>query len=307
MKKTISIIVPFYNEEVSLRPFIEELIYKTNSIKSKYFVEIILLDNHSTDNSKYQAIELKRKYKLKLYRQNRNFGYQANILAGYHKSKGDAVIQIDSDGEDDPNIIHKFISKWEAGYDVVYGIRRQRKEPYILQIQRKIFYRLLTSLSDLDIPIDSGDFRLVDRKIVNQLKIFKEKSLYLRGIIAYIGGNQTGVIYDRRSRKGGVSKFSWIKYIFFALNALVSFSKRPLYLISFIGFWICLISLAVLMYYLYLYIFGYIQVKGFTTLISILIFFNIILIASLGIISIYISQILDEVRNRPSYILDNES
>jgi len=306
MKKIISIIIPFFNEENVLSSFINELNHELKKL-SKYKFEILLMDNASTDKSKQEANFLASNYKnIKVFRQTRNFGYQANILAGYYLSKGDAVIQIDADGEDDPKVIKKFIENWEDGYTVVYGIRRSRKESFFIHAQRKIFYRILKKISDINIPIDSGDFRLLDRSVVEKLKQFKERSLYLRGIISYIGGKQIGILYDRGERKGGKSKFNWLKYVSFALNAITSFSNKPLYLIAFIGFAICAIASLAALFYLVLFISGTITVKGFTSIILLMLFFNVINIMALGIISTYLARLIDEVRERPRFIIEDK-
>ena len=306
MNKLISIIIPFYNEQNVLTSFVKQLNRELLQLK-KYRFEILLMDNASTDESRNEANFLASKYRnVRVFRQTRNFGYQANILAGYHLSKGDAVIQIDADGEDDPKIIKKFIEKWEDGYKVVYGIRKTRKESIGLEIQRKIFYRALKRISDINIPIDSGDFRLLDRTIVNELKMFKERSLYIRGIISYIGGKQIGIHYDRGARKGGQSKFNWLKYASFALNAITSFSNKPLLLVSLIGFLTCAISMLAALFYIAMYISGAIVVKGFTSIIVLLLFFNVINIMALGIISIYLARLIDEVRERPRFIIEKK-
>jgi glycosyltransferase involved in cell wall biosynthesis len=304
--KKISIIIPFYNEKFVLNKFIDNLTPELKKLKNKYSFEVILLDNNSDDGSSLDAINIAKKNNFIYKCQNRNFGYQANILTGYDICTGDAAIQINADGEDNPNLIYQFINKWEEGFDVVYGVIVRRKESFILEAQRKIFYRLINFLSDINIPIDSGDFRLIDRKIINQIKNFKESNIYLRGIISYIGGKQIGIDYKRDQRYGGNSKFSWFRYVSFATNAILSFTNKPLHLVSTIGFIISFISLIGIIIYLFMYLLNYIPVDGFTTLIIVSLLILLIVMSSLSIMSLYISKILDEVRNRPRYILKNE-
>ena len=304
--KNISIIIPFYNEKFVLNEFTDNLIIELKKLKNKYSFEVILLDNNSDDGSSLDAINIAKKNNFIYKCQNRNFGYQANILTGYDICTGDAAIQINADGEDNPNLIYKFLEKWEEGFDVVYGVIKRRKESAFLEIQRKIFYRMINFLSDIDIPIDSGDFRLIDRGIINQVKNFKESNVYLRGIISYIGGRQIGIDYTRDKRYGGDSKFSWFRYVTFATNAILSFTNKPLHLIATIGLITSFFSLIGILIYLTKYLLNSIPIDGFATLVIVSLSILLIVMLSLSIISLYISKILDEVRNRPRYILKNE-
>jgi len=304
--KKISIIIPFYNEKSVLNQFTDNLITELKKLKNKYSFEVILLDNNSDDGSSLDAINIAKNNNFIYKCQNRNFGYQANILTGYDICTGDAAIQINADGEDNPNLIYKFLDKWEEGFDVVYGVILRRKESTFLELQRKIFYRLINFLSDISIPIDSGDFRLIDRRIIDQVKNFKESNVYLRGIISYIGGKQIGIEYKRDKRYGGDSKFSWFRYVSFATNAIVSFTNKPLHLVATIGFISSFFSLIGIFIYLFMYSLNMFTIDGFATLIIVSLSSLLIVMLSLSIISIYISKILDEVRSRPRYILKNE-
>jgi len=304
--KKISIIIPFYNEKFVLNKFTDNLITELKKLKNKYSFEVILLDNNSDDGSSLDAINIAKKNNFIYKCQNRNFGYQANILTGYDICTGDAAIQINADGEDNPNLIYKFLNKWEEGFDVVYGVIKRRRESIFLEAQRKIFYRLINFLSDINIPIDSGDFRLIDRRIINQVKNFKESNVYLRGIISYIGGKQIGIEYKRDQRYGGDSKFSWFRYVTFATNAILSFTNKPLHLVATIGFITSFLSLIGILIYLSMYLLNVIAIDGFATLVIVSLSILLIVMLSLSIVSLYISKILDEVRSRPRYILKNE-
>ena len=304
--KKISIIIPFYNEKSVLNQFTDNLITELKKLKNKYSFEVILLDNNSDDGSSLDAINIAKNNNFIYKCQNRNFGYQANILTGYDICTGDAAIQINADGEDNPNLIYKFLDKWEEGFDVVYGVILRRKESIFLELQRKIFYRIINFLSDISIPIDSGDFRLIDRRIIDQVKNFRESNVYLRGIISYIGGKQIGIEYKRDKRYGGDSKFSWFRYVSFATNAIVSFTNKPLHLVATIGFISSFFSLIGILIYLFMYSLNMFTIDGFATLIIVSLSILLIVMLSLSIISIYISKILDEVRSRPRYILKNE-
>ena len=307
-KKLISILIPFFNEEGALKPLVNELKEIEKLISSKYDFEIILLDNHSSDKSQQESQDISTKYKnIKLIRHSRNFGYQANIFSGYNLCKGDAAIQLDADGEDDPKMILKFIEKWEQGYEVVYGIRKSRKENLITKLFRNIFYRVLYHISEINIPVDAGDFRLIDKKIIQILNKFEEKNIYLRGLISYIGFNQIGIDYNRRKRKIGKSKFSLISYFKLASIGIISFSKKPLIIIFFTGIFIFSFSFLLLLYYLFQYFIGNILVQGFVTLIIFLLLFFGTTFLFMGILALYIGQIHDEVKKRPIYISEKNN
>lgn len=307
-KKLISILIPFFNEEGALPPLLNELKEVEKKLYSKYFFEIILLDNHSTDNSRLESELLAKNIdNVRYVRQSRNFGYQANIMSGYNLCKGDAAVQLDADGEDDPKIILKFIDKWEQGYDVVYGIRRSRKDNLILNLFRKLFYRIINLIAEISIPVDAGDFRLIDKKIVKLLNQFKERNIYLRGIISYIGFNQIGIEYDRRDRIIGNSKFNLFSYLKLATTGITSFSKQPLVVIFVFGLIFFLLSILLLFYYLTQYFIGNISVQGFSTLITLFLLFFGLNFLCIGIISLYVGQVLDEVKRRPLYITEKNN
>ena len=267
----------------------------------------MLFDNHSSDKSYDIARSISKKYKnVRLLRHSRNFGYQANILSGYNNCTGDAAVQLDADGQDDPAIITKFIKKWEEGYDVVYGIRKTRKESFLSNFMRKMFYRFLHYIADVKIPIDAGDFRLIDKKIIKSLKRFNEKNIYIRGLISYVGFKQIGIKYDRKERKKGISKFNLIQNIKLAFIAITSFSKKPLQIIFYIGLIVFFNK-----YYFILFLFNLIYVrkyisKRFHNNHNIIFTFFGITFLFLGIISLYLGQIQDEVKNRPLYIIENQ-
>ena len=307
MKKLISIIIPFFNEKHNL-PLILKEVKKLIQIETNYDFELLLMDNNSTDGSDIVAKEELKSFNNSRYiKLSRNFGYQANIKAGYDNCKGDAAVQLDADGEDDPKIISEFIKEWEKGNDVVYGIREKREENFILSFFRNIFYLFIKKFSEIDIPEKAGDFRILDKKVVNFLKKFDEKNLYLRGLISFIGFKQKGIKYSRKKRFSGKSKISLLKYFDISISAITSFTKAPLIIIFFIGLFFFLGSLIMLIVYLILYLGGSISEPGFTTIILIqLLFFGLIMFL-IGILSIYVGFILDEVKKRPTYIVDDES
>tara|TARA_A100001015_G_scaffold42194_1_gene46235 strand:- start:986 stop:1915 length:930 start_codon:yes stop_codon:yes gene_type:complete len=306
MKKKISIIIPFYNEKDNLSKILSD-VKALIEIENKYDFELLLMDNNSDDGSNIIAKEELKNFKNSKYiKLSRNFGYQSNIKAGYDYCSGDAAVQLDADGEDDPKIISEFIRQWEKGYNVVYGIREKRVENIILTYIRNFFYSFLKKFSEIHIPDKAGDFRLLDRKVINFLKKFDEKNLYLRGLISFIGFKQKGINYNRNKRYAGNSRISLLNYFDIAMSAVTSFTKTPLILIFLIGTFIFLLSLILLLLYFLLYLFGNITEPGFTTLILIQLFFFGLLMLLIGVISIYVGYILDEVKKRPTYIIDED-
>lgn len=304
MKKKISIIIPFFNEKKNL-PLILSEVRKLIEIEKNYDFELLLMDNNSNDGSSSIAKnELKNFNNSKYIKLSRNFGYQANIKAGYDNCTGDAAVQLDADGEDDPIIISKFIREWENGFEVVYGVREKRQESFLLTIFRNFFYSFLKKFSELDIPDKAGDFRIIDRKVINFLKKFDEKNLYLRGLITFIGFRQKGINYERKKRFTGNSKISLFGYFDISLSAITSFTKTPLILIFILGFTTFILSLFLLLIYLILFMTGNITEPGFTTIILIQLFSFGLLMFLIGIVSIYVGYILDEVKKRPTYIID---
>jgi dolichol-phosphate mannosyltransferase len=308
MKKKISIIIPFFNEKNNL-PLILAEVSKLIKIEKNYDFELLLMDNNSNDGSSdIVKNESKNFENFKYIKLSRNFGYQANIKAGYDNCTGDAAVQLDADGEDDPSIISKFISEWEKGFDVVYGIRDKRQENIFLTFLRNFFYFFLKKFSEVDIPYKAGDFRIIDRRVINFLKKFDEKNLYLRGLISFIGFKQKGLNYERNKRFAGNSKISLLKYFDISLSAITSFTKTPLFLIFILGVITFITSLTLLLIYFILFLSGNITEPGFTTIILIQLFFFGLLFFLIGVISIYVGYILDEVKKRPTYIIDeNES
>ena len=306
MKKKISIIIPFFNEKENI-PLILSKVKDLIKIESNYDYELLLMDNNSNDGSAIVAKEEIKKFNGSKYiKLSRNFGYQANIKAGYDHCSGDAAVQLDADGEDDPKIISEFLRLWEQGYDVVYGIREKRQENFILSYIRNLFYFFLKKFSEIDIPSKAGDFRIIDRKVINYLKKFDEKNLYLRGLISFIGFKQKGIKYTRNKRVSGQSKISLFKYFNISLTAITSFTKTPLIIIFIIGLLTFILSLIMLIIYLILYVKGSIIEPGFTTIILIQLLFFGLLMFLIGILSIYLGFILDEVKKRPTYIIDDE-
>lgn len=307
LNKLISIIIPVFNEEENIENCFNKLNQIIGTLHNSYNFEIIFTDNHSTDNSFNIIKKLSdRNKEIKCLRFSKNFGYQQSILAGYLNSGGDAAIQLDCDLQDPPLLIIEFIKKWEEGFQVVYGIRKKLEGSRIINFFRKIFYRVIQLMSNDSLPIDAGDFRLIDRKVIELMRDLKDNNPYLRGFIASVGFNQIGIPYSRSKRSKGVSKFK-IKDLFsLAIDGFLNHSIIPLRIATYIGFFVSFLSLALAM----IYFFGKIKFggqwnPGFATT-TILIFLSIgINSMFLGIIGEYIGRIFKEVKNTPSIIIQD--
>ncbi|MCC6848791.1 MAG: glycosyltransferase family 2 protein [Deltaproteobacteria bacterium] len=304
-KKTISTIVPFFNEGRNIERIYAELKALEQRIGDRYTLEVVLVDNHSTDDSFAIASSVARlDAQAVLIRLSRNFGYQASIMTGYLHCRGDAAVQVDADGEDDPAIIETFIEKWEQGYDVVYGTRRRRAEGWHVAVLRKLFYRVITRLSSFPLPVDAGDFRLVDRKVIEHLRSFSETTLYVRGLISYIGFNQVGVSYDRRPRYDGKSKFNWWQAVRMAWHAIASFSGLPLLIVAYLGVIFSGITFVVTIAYVCFY--RVLDSPPSPTLLILLVAFFLvgIQLLGMGLIGAYVGRIFEEVKQRPRSIIE---
>ncbi len=302
----ISIIVPVYNEEANVGTAYAAVNNVFAALAPRYDFEIIFTDNHSSDGTFERIAEIaKSDVRVRAVRFARNFGFQRSVMTGYRLARGDAAIQIDCDLQDPPAIFPKFLALWEQGHDVVVGIRRFRDENKLLQWGRKSYYRLLKRISSDNLMLDSGDFRLIDRSILDQLRRIDDASPYTRGLTSLLASNQTGVPYDRAVREKGQSKFPLVKLIGLAIDGFVAHSTAPLRMASFIGLLIALMTaLASVFYLLGRLFFGMEWPEGFATT-TILILFGISLNAVfLGVIGEYVGRIYEQVRLRPTTVIE---
>jgi len=303
-KKTIySIVVPVYNEEQVLAETYKRLKKVMDSTGEKY--ELLFVNDGSGDRSAVMIQEFcRRDQKVRLINFARNFGHQLAISAGMDYASGEAIVVIDADLQDPPEVILQMIEKWKAGCDVVYGKRVERKgETFFKKITAAVFYRLLRLMTDVDIPVDAGDFRLLDRKVCQEIKKMREKSRYIRGLVSWVGFRQETVEYVREERWAGETKYPLRKMIKFALDAVTSFSYKPLKLATYVGFVLSLGSFVYLSVVLYQKLFTTNVVPGWASIVTINLFFNGVILIILGIIGEYIGRIYDETKNRPLYIV----
>lgn len=304
--KLISIVVPCFNEQEVFSETYRRLTETMSMLdKSRYDYELIFVNDGSKDNT-LELIREKTKSDSRVRGINfaRNFGHQIAITAGLDNCKGDAAVVIDADLQDPPAIILEMISKWEEGYDVIFGKRKDRAgESAFKLLTAKYFYRFINRLSDVDIPLDTGDFRLMDRVALDQFLSMRETYRFVRGMVAWIGFNQTFVEYDRESRFAGSTKYPLKKMLRLASDAILSFSNTPLKIATFVGFITSFIAFVGIIYALYMRLFTSHFVEGWTLLmISVLLIGGIILLV-LGIIGEYVGRIYGEIKRRPLYII----
>jgi len=289
----ISIVIPVFNEAENIDLFLERLDTVMQKLRSRFTFELLFTDNHSTDATFATLIDrATRDDRIHVIRFSRNFGYQKSILTGYLNARGQAAIQLDVDLQDPPELIVDFLDKWEDGFDVVYGIRRRRENEFFLSFVRRIFYALITALSEHDLPRDAGDFQLVDRRVLNVLRRIRDQNPYLRGTIAAMGFNRVGIEYDRKARICGSTKFSMSGYFRIAIDGIVSQSVIPLRLATYSGIAVAftmMVAIAILI--IGSFLFGTAWPRGFATT-TLLILLGISLNAMfLGIIGEYIARI----------------
>jgi dolichol-phosphate mannosyltransferase len=309
----ISIIVPLYNEELNVKALYERLNASSKSWKND--CEFILVDDGSVDRTYEYLIDISRKdIRVKIVKFSRNFGHQAAISAGIKESTGNAVVIMDGDLQDPPEELEKFLEKWRQGYEVVYAIRKKRKEGLLKKLAYKVFYRLLSLISEIDIPLDSGDFCVMDRKVVNVLnEQLPEKLRFVRGLRAFSGFKQIGIEYERQARTAGQPKYTFKKLLKLAIDGLLDFSTFPLRLATYVGFFFSSFSfimalLFIISRFVDVNIMGYepSKVTGIATIVVGMFFIGGIVLVVLGIIGEYIGRIYLETKKRPQYIIENK-
>lgn len=299
----ISVVIPIFNEEENL-PILTDRLLSSLSRYNRF--EIIYVNDGSVDNSKKIIEQLcDQNGSVKLIDFSRNFGHQSALSAGIKYAAGDAVIIMDGDLQDPPEVLPQFVEKWKEGYDVVYAIRKDRKENILKKSAYYIFYRLLDKVSDIAIPLDSGDFSIMDKKIVNHLNLFSEKNKFIRGIRAWVGFKQIGLTYERQSRLSGRSKYALTKLISLALDGIISFSRKPLLISSHLGIIITIISFLGILIVLYLKLFTSIFISGFAGIAILILFMGGIQLFLIGILGEYVGRVSDEVKNRPNFIVQS--
>lgn len=302
----ISIVVPVYNEEANIGPFYAAVNAVTQELEPAYRFEFVFTDNHSTDNTFPLLRDLtERDTRVTAYRFSRNFGFQRSIMTGYTRARGDAAIQLDVDLQDPPELISRFLQEWQAGADVVYGIRVKRQESWLLNIQRVLFYRLIDKLSEEKIPLDAGDFRLISRRVIDLLKSFDDVQPYLRGTIATLGFKQVGIPYNRNARVRGESKFPFSKLVALAIDGILNHSVVPLRVSTYFGLAVSALTLLSVFAYTIAKIFARSAwPAGFATLAALGLASISINAMLLGIIGEYLGRMYRQLKKQPLTIVE---
>lgn len=303
MKTVYSVIVPVYNEELVINESYRRLTEVMKQTNETY--ELIFVNDGSKDRSPYILAKLCQDDRnVKFINFSRNFGHQPAITAGMDYAAGDAIIVIDSDLQDPPEVILEMIKEWKNGYDVLYGKRIERKgETFFKKSTAKIYYRILKNMTNVDIPVDTGDFRLIDRKVCDAMKSLGERNRYVRGLVSWVGFKQKAVEYVREERFAGETKYPFKKMVRFALDGITAFSYKPLKFATTIGFFISLCSFIYLVIIIMQKLFTTTTIEGWASTIAIVLFSQGIVLMMLGIIGEYIGRIFDEIKGRPIYIV----
>ncbi len=297
----LSIVIPVFNEEENLSPLHARLTKTLTEQGLDY--EIVFVDDGSHDRSPDILRRLEEEDpRVVVVEFARNFGHQVAISAGLEHSRGRAVCIMDADLQDPPEVLHLFLAKWREGWEVVYAVRTERKEWWGKRLAYAGFYRLLQRVANIEIPLDAGDFCVMDRKVVDLLVRMPERNRFVRGIRSWVGFKQVGVPYERQARHAGVPKYTFRKLLYLALDGLVSFSHMPLRVITVLGFTVSLLSFLVALFYLIKKLTIGVGVAGFTTLVVSIFFLAGIQLMTIGVIGEYIGRISDEVKHRPLYV-----
>ena len=305
MSPLVSIIVPVFNEQDNIFTCYQRLVATTDNIDDIRF-EFIFTDNCSTDNSFSELAKLAKKdERVRVFRFSRNFGYQRSIWTGYSKARGEAAIEFDCDLQDPPEMIGQFIQHWQDGFKIVYGVRRSREEGLLITRLRSLYYRFLNSLSDIELPVDAGDFMLIDRDIINHLCSIRDPNIYIRGTVFSCGFPRVAIPYDRRARKKGESKFPIRKLVSLAADGIVSRSTIPLRFAFILGLIVLLIAASLIFFFFFLWIQGHGSLPtGFTTLVLLILISISLNALLLGIFGEYLARLYSITSDRTITIIE---
>ncbi len=298
-----SIVIPIFNEEKNIMEMYRRLHKVCKTLDAS--TEIIFVNDGSKDNSADEVLQIRKNdQQVKLINFSRNFGHQIAVSAGLDFASGDSVVIIDADLQDPPEVIPNLVAQWKAGYEVVYAVRKKREgDSAFKKFTAWAFYRLLNSITGIAIPVDTGDFRLIDKKVVVSIRSLSERHRFLRGLVSWVGFKQIGVEYEREARFAGSTKYPLKKMLRFAFDAITSFSHVPLQMATFWGFIVSFIAFAASVFFLYLRFFTNNFEPGFTSIILAILFLGGIQLITLGTIGEYLGRIYDEIKARPLYLI----
>jgi polyisoprenyl-phosphate glycosyltransferase len=303
-KDLLSVIVPVFNEGKTIDVFYDRMKKVVDSLPEVAY-ELVFVDDGSKDDSYEKLVRLAgRDECVRVMKLSRNFGHQVAVTAGLDSAKGDAVVIIDADLQDPPEVIPRFLDKWREGYDVVYGVREKREgETAFKLLTASLFYRALKRLTNIDIPVDVGDFRLMSRRVVDQFARLRERDRFLRGLVSWVGFRQVGVTYNREKRFAGETKYPVRKMVKFALDGITSFSSAPLKISTWLGYTVSTLALLYTIFVIVEKLSGN-TVPGFATIVVGMLFLGGVQLICLGIMGEYIGRIFNETKARPIYVLE---
>lgn len=301
-----SIILPVFNEEENIDKLFERVSGVLTSLKGTH--EIIFINDGSSDRTRELLTALHKKHKIvKVINFSRNFGHQTAVSAGLKYASGDAIAILDADLQDPPEVLPEFFKKLVSGYDTVYAIRKNRKEGFFKKLGYSMYYRFLKFVARVDIPLDSGDFCVMNRRMVDAINSLPERNRFVRGLRSWVGYRQVGLAYDRDARHAGESKYTMSKIFKLASDGIFSFSYMPLQAITWLGFFGILLSVAGTLWAGYQKFFtsNYNAVPGFATTVILIMFIGGLQLFALGVVGEYMRRMYDEIKARPQYIIDS--
>lgn len=308
--KKLSIVIPLFNEEKLIPEIINRFQGLAGTLKSRFQLapselEIVVVNDGSTDRTFDLLLESCQEEPFRLVNLSRNYGHQFAITAGLDQTLGEAVVIIDGDLQDPPEFIVNLYEKYLEGYDVVYAVRRRRKgETWFKLATASLFYRLLRRMSQINVPVNTGDYRIMSRRVVAALSSMRESHRYIRGLTSWIGYRQTGIEYDRAERSQGKTKFTLFRMVRFALDAVTSFSGIPLRVTSLLGILTAIAGFLTAAFVVYLKLFTHSTIQGWSSLIGIILFIGGVQLVALGMIGEYVYRITEQVKSRPLYIIE---
>ena len=308
----LSIVIPVFNEQENIPKLYERIVGASPTWNLPF--EVILVDDGSTDRTLSLLRKLHQKdSRFKYISFSRNFGHQTAVSAGLRYTRGDVVAVMDADLQDPPEELYRFLDRWRQGYQVIYGIRTKRKENIFKRSAYYLFYRILAWCSSIDIPLDSGDFCVMDRAVVDWLNAMPERNRFVRGLRSWIGYRQIGIPYERHRRLAGEVKYTFRKLLRLTFDGVINFSYRPLQISGAFGLLVCLVSFAGIVFFLLhrildFKIFGYSpqDVPGFTSLVLAILFIGGVQLLTMGLFGEYLGRVFDEVKQRPLYIVKEQ-
>lgn len=301
--RLVSVVAPVLNEQELVGELVQRVVAAFENLP--HDLELVIVDDGSTDGTWDALVGLSESEpRLRLLRLSRNFGHQAALSAGIDAARGDAVVCIDGDLQDPPEVIPELVRRFDEGYDVVYGIRMTREGETRFKLwTARWFYRLLGRMSSVDIPSDAGDFRLLSRRAADALRSMPERARFLRGMTSWVGFRQVGVPYSRAARASGKTKYPLRRMLRFATDGIASFSTVPLRILSWVGFWMVMLCAVYLAYIVYKRLFTDDTVAGWASAVGVVVLIGGVQLLSLGMIGQYVARIYDEVKQRPLYVV----